>query len=100
MTTIDIQAREKKGMFKQVCKHCKDEIPPEMVQQGGLHLICFEIKIDVWFTSIPSDSKCGYYERDVSKVSEMLKDSEEAYLIERQQMMAGQFYNLPEFKGF
>lgn len=89
-----------KGMYEQICKHCKVEIPPEMVQQGGLHLACFEVKIDVWFVSLPAEPKFGYYDRDVSKIVEALKDSEEAYLIESQQMAAGQFYNLPGFEGF
>lgn len=85
---------------KQICPHCKKEIKGQVVQQGGLHYGCFNIEIGVWLISLPDAPKSGYYENDVRNISEMLKDAEDAYLIERQQMVAGQFHNLPDFEGF
>jgi len=86
--------------YVQICPHCDKEIPAQTRQQGGLHMGCCETKIDVWFVSMLDAPKQGYYENDVSKVAEMLKTSEDPYLIERQEMKAGLFYNIPEFQGF
>ncbi len=85
---------------KQICPHCKEEIPMQIVQQGGLHLHCYEADIDVWFISLPAAPDCGYVENDLCQVVEMLKTAEDPYVIERQQMKAGKYYNLPEFQGF
>ena len=67
---------------------------------GGLHMHCYNTEIDVWFVSLPDAPKCGYYENDVNQVAEMLKDAEDQYLIEKQNMLAGRYYNLKEFDGF
>lgn len=89
-----------KNTYSQICPHCKEEIPPQMVQQEGLHLGCYEAEIDVWFVSLPHDPKNGYYENDTSRIASMLEDAEEPYLIERQKIYAGAYYNLPDFEGF
>ena len=71
-----------------------------MVQQGGLHMFCFGVEIDVFFVSLPYDPKSGYYEQDLKEICNMLEDAEDAYLIERRKMIAGQYHNLPDFEGF
>lgn len=86
--------------YVEICPQCKGKIPGNMVQQGGLHMYCFGIEIDVWFISLPDCPEHGYYENDVRRVANMLESAEDAYLVERKQMKAGQFYNLPEFEGF
>jgi len=86
--------------YEKTCPQCGMVISSGMVQQGGLHVGCFEVKIDVWFVSLPFNPTCGYYEKDISQISAMLENAEDQYLIERQQMKAGLFYNLPEFQGF
>ena len=85
---------------EQICPHCKEEIPMQMVQQGGMHMGCYNTEIDVWFISVPDAAKHGYYEKDITQVAEMLKCAEGKYLIERQQMSVGKFNNLPDFEGF
>lgn len=83
-----------------ICPQCEKEIPANWVQQGGLHMHCFGVEIDVWFVSLPDLPGRGYYEKDISQVAAMLEVAEEPYLISRQKMVAGQFYNLPDFDGF
>lgn len=84
-----------------ICPHCKEEIPVQMVQQGGLHMNCHEAEIDVWFVALPEAPKHGFYENDINSIVSMLnEDMEGPYLIEKQSMKAGLFYNLPEFDGF
>lgn len=87
-------------MFKQICPHCGEEIPPEWVQQGGLHMECYGEEIDVWFISLPHDLENGFYEKDINQVAEALSNIEEPHVVDKQKMMAGRFYNLPEFTGF
>jgi len=87
-------------MKSQICQHCKKEIPMQMVQQGGMHIDCFNTEIDVWFISLPDAPRRGYYEKDITQVAEMLKYAEEQYLVEKRQMLAGVYYHLPEFEGF
>jgi hypothetical protein len=86
--------------YVQTCHLCKKEIPAQMVQQGGLHMHCHNQEIDVWFVSLPDAPKHGYYENDVREVAAMLESAEDAYLIERQVMIAGRYFNLKEFEGF
>lgn len=86
--------------YKQICPHCKEEIPPEWVQQGGLHMGCHEEKINTWFVSLPYDPENGFYENEPDQVLEVIKNMEEPYLISKVKMTAGMFHNLPEFKGF
>jgi len=86
--------------YVQLCLHCKKEIPAQMVQQGGCHMHCHNEEIDVWFVSLPDAPKHGYYENDVRHVAAMLESAEDAYLIERQIMIAGRYYNLKDFEGF
>ena len=88
--------------MSQTCPHCKKEIPIDHVQQGGLHIGCYEAVIDVYFISLPCDPKSGYYDHNPKNIFEMLKNSdcEDSYLIQRQQMKAGRYYNLPDFEGF
>jgi len=85
-----------------VCPHCKQEIPGNMVQQGGLHMSCFNTEIDVFFISLPDSPTHGFYEIDPSQVMEQFKSAEEdePYLIQKKVMVAGQYHNLPEFQGF
>lgn len=87
---------------KQICPHCKKEIPRQMVQQDGLHLGCYEAEIYVWFISLPDLPKHGFYEIDPDHVMEQLKSAEEGepYLIEKRAVRAGWYYNLTEFQGF
>ena len=87
-------------MYKQICPHCKEEIPASHVQQGGLHMGCYETEITVWFIALPHAPKIGFFENDINQVAEVLKDMEEPYLIDKQKMKAGVFHNLPEFEGF
>jgi len=87
-------------MINQICPHCQELIPPEWVQQGGLHLACFETEIDVWFVSLPNDPESGYCEANLNNITEMLKYAEDPYLITKKKMTAGEYHNLPEFKGF
>jgi hypothetical protein len=61
---------------------------------------CFGIEIDVWFVSLPYEPSRGYYEKDISQVAAMLEVAETPYVVERQKMIAGRFYNLPDFDGF
>lgn len=86
--------------YKQICPHCKEEIPPQMVQQGGLHLGCSETEIDVFFISLPRDPKSGFYEEDADQLIEMLKHIEESHRIERRKIYAGIYHNMPDFEGF
>lgn len=83
-----------------ICPHCKKEIPANMVQQGGLHMNCHEVEIDVWFVSQPDAPKNGYYEEELGNVMLVLESAEEPYIVERKQMVAGLYYNLPDFPGF
>lgn len=85
---------------KVICPFCKKEIPYNKVQQGGLHVDCWGTEIDVWFTSIPDDPENGFYEKNIKKVMAMLQCQDEPFIINRERMYAGQFYNSPEFKGF
>ena len=98
--TTDLRKTNEAVGYVQICPHCKEEIPMHFVQQGGLHMYCFGVEIDVWFVSLPHDPKSGYYENDLHQIVNMLEDAEDAYLIERKKMLAGQYYNLPEFSGF
>lgn len=86
--------------YVRICPHCHKEIPATMVQQGGLHMGCFGEQIDVWFISLPDEPKNGYYENDIAQVANVLETAEEPYLVEREKMIAGQYYNLPDFGGF
>lgn len=86
--------------YVHICPQCKKGIPADMVQQGRLHMACFGVEIDVWFISLPDEPKNGYYENDVRQVANLLETADEPYLIERKKMIAGQYYNLPEFTGF
>ena len=84
----------------QTCPHCKDEIPPDWVQQGGLHMGCYEEKIIVYFVSLPHDPDRGYFEIDINQVKEALLNTDEPLLITVKRIKAGQYYNAPEFDGF
>ena len=86
-----------------ICKLCKKEIPSNHVQQGGLHMGCHETEIDLWHITLLEDKgNGGYYENDFSIFSDMMKDMDEdsSYVITKTKMIAGKFYNLPEFEGF
>jgi len=87
-------------MINQICPHCQELIPPGWVQNGGLHMTCFETEIDVWFVSLPHNPESGYCEADLNNITEMLKYAEEPYLITKKTMTAGEYHNLPEFEGF
>ena len=87
-------------MKNQICPHCKNEIPAGFVQQGGLHMWCYDDEIDVWFISLPGDPKNGFYENDMCQIAQILCHMEDQYQIEKRKMKAGRFYNLPEFAGF
>ena len=89
-------------MHGTVCPHCKKEIPAQMVQQGGLHIHCYNEEIDVLFISLPDAPMHGFYEVDPAQVMEQLKSAEadEPYLITKKVLLAGRYYNLKEFEGF
>jgi len=93
---------QRKTKRQQICPHCKEEIPMQMVQQGGLHMGCFEADIDVFFISLPDAPLHGFYEIDPSQVMEQLKSAEvdEPYLIQKKEIKAGLYYNLTDFQGF
>lgn len=86
--------------FKQICPHCKDEIPANHVQQGGLHIGCYESEIDVYFISLPHAPDYGFFEVDIEQVREVILNIEEPHLISKKKMSAGRYYNAPEFGGF
>jgi hypothetical protein len=96
----DLSKSTEAAGYVQICPYCKEEIPMHEVQQGGLHMYCFGVEMNVWFVSLPQDPKSGYYENDLQQIVNMLRDAEDAYLIERKKMLAGQYYNLPDFAGF
>jgi hypothetical protein len=91
-------------MFKctVACPHCKEAIHGKVKLRGALHADCFDAEIDVWFISLPDTPKSGFYEADLNQVMEHLKsaDEDEPYLIQKQTMKAGIYYNLPDFEGF
>ncbi len=85
------------------CKLCYESIPPNHVQQGGLCMRCVNKDIDVWRVTLIEDNlKGGYYEKDASNILEAIKDmdNDSSYVITKEKMKAGIYFNLPEFEGF
>lgn len=85
------------------CKLCKKELNLDHVQQGGLHLDCFNTGIDVYRVTLIEDcGKGGYLERDPAAIAATIEslDTGEGYVIRKGIMLAGEYFNLPEFEGF
>ena len=92
------------GLKIQICQHCKEPIEPNMVQQGGLHIKCFNEEIQVYKVMM-AGSNNGYYRKDLDTVIHEIKcDLEESaeteWRIKPETMLAGKYYNLPDFGGF
>ena len=87
-------------MMEQICPHCKEKIPDNHVQMGGLHVGCYESEIDAWFLSLPGKPDYGFYEVDIEQVKEVLLNIEEPYVVSKKKITAGRYYSLPEFCGF
>ena len=92
----------KKTKYMQVCPLCGKNIPPGIVQQGGLHMDCYMTDIDVWFISLPDAPKHGFCEKDLNQAMKYLEsiETDDPHVIQKKIMAAGEYYNLPEFEGF
>lgn len=87
-----------------ICPHCKEEIPDNHVQQGGLHMGCYGTEIQVYLITM-EDGETGYYDKNLDSALESIKpdleeSGETAYKITPKMMKAGWYYNLPDFEGF
>lgn len=54
----------------------------------------------LWEVSLPDDTGNSYIETDISGVATAVANSENGLLVKRKIMTAGEYFNLPEFKGF
>jgi hypothetical protein len=66
------------------------EIPMNNVQQGQMHMVCYNEEIDVY--KICLSGTC-YFDED-------LPDDHADYNIEAVKISRGAYYYLPEFEGF
>ncbi len=87
-----------------VCGGEIEDMHPRLVlrdRTGSICIGCEFAEMDVFLVTLPGE-KNGYYEADISVITEMLKDSDfdSGYTIIRQKMKATEYYNLPEFTGF
>jgi hypothetical protein len=72
------------------CLHCKEVIPLNNVQQGNMHMGCYNEEIEVF--KICLDGTCYF--------DENLPENHNDYEINLVKMSRGEFYYLPEFEGF
>lgn len=73
------------------CPLCNKSIPWNNVQQGGLHIGCYEQEIEVYKISLGNTFMLD---------TVMPENKNEYDSIELVKMNAGKFYNLPEFEGW
>ncbi len=94
-------AREARKEELEKCPLCNKEMNPMNVQQGGLHMGCYETKIPVLKVTLVGE-KNGYFDKDVKNVTVMLEESDidDGYTVRKVSMKAGLYFNLPEFEGF
>lgn len=85
------------------CSYCSDELPVTMVQQGGMHLYCFEewFHEEIVIFQIKHDESC-FMDDSLSFLLDMLNNSEvdDTFTITKFKMKRGDYNALPEFKGF
>jgi hypothetical protein len=85
------------------CHHCKEEMPGQMVQQGGCHLHCYE---DYYYAVIPawriSNDEDSYLETNAEGVFEMIQqmDVGTQYTVTRVEIKRCEYEKLEEFQGF
>jgi len=72
------------------CLHCEKEIPANNVQQGSMHMGCYNEQINVYKVCL--DGTC-YFDTE-------FPEDHERYLITPAKIERGAFYYLPEFEGF
>ena len=72
------------------CLACEKEIPMNNVQQGNMHMGCYNEEIKVY--KICLESTC-YYDED-------LPENHDEYEIELVKISRGEYFYLPEFEGF
>ena len=73
-----------------ICLHCEKEIPMNNVQQGGMHMVCYNEQIEVY--KICLAGTC-YFDTE-------FPEEHEQYLITPARIARGIFMNLPDFEGF
>ena len=87
------------------CLVCKKEIKPDheriVTKNGDICMGCEGAEITVYHIRLPGESS-GYYELEISHIIDMMKECEhgEGYTITKESILAGVYYNLPEFEGF
>jgi hypothetical protein len=72
------------------CKKCNEIIPDSHVQQGGMHIGCYNEEIEVF--KICLEGTCYF--------DEYFPVDHKQYEIEKVKMTYGEFLSLPELEGF
>lgn len=85
------------------CKGCGQQMPMELVQQGGYHIDCANEEITVY---AGNPGGCGgpviVTEKELESFLDEIKslDVEECFIIEKRKMSRIELDNLPEHQGW
>lgn len=80
-----------------ICYLCLESIPMTHVQQGGLHIQCYEQEVTVFSVEGWTPAHVASESEVRLLISDMPVDSE--IVVRKIKMKAGIFYNLPECDG-
>lgn len=72
------------------CLHCKQSMPSNNVQQGQMHMGCYNEEIEVFKISLEGSSY----------LDDHLPDDIEDYEVEKVLIARGAFHYMKEFEGF
>lgn len=82
------------------CILCGEQIDVMHVQQGGMHVECYNSPQKVWEISLPDDPTKSYIESSMCGVGHAIDNSTEGIVVKSKTMIAGEYFGLPEFMGF
>jgi len=107
----EVETRTKaKSKFGCLCLYCNQPMDVGNVQQGYMHISCFETDVPVikwrmykcnWIVQTPEEFKESFYDSMLVEIESNSEGcDEQTFEVIPTHMKAGKFYHLPEFTGF